>query len=117
MSKSRRGPLCHTRQICIFLGRMFFKCLSYSELGKLFLKKHSTVISAIKTIACEREYNKELNQKLVDYIDDIKLINNTPDTIPDIDVISDSITLITERMRIIAEAYCQLTNNQIIAIK
>ena len=72
-SKSRETDICKPRQIAMYLLKKYTK-LTSAKIGFIFLRDHSTLYFALKTVANLMETDKEYNQQ----IEEIKeLINAT----------------------------------------
>ena len=106
-SKERRNDFRLTRQICMYIGFTCFKNMTYEEIGKVFKKDHATAIHAIRTIGGEIENNRMLNDKVKAYIKEINRNTSEPPVIEDL-------TPTIDKMKIIAEAYCELTGKRMI---
>ena len=112
----RAEALRLTRQICMYLGYELYKKLTLAELGRPFHKDHSTVIHSVRTIGFERSMNRSLDMKLTAYLKDLSEIiaNDVPEVTPEAIEVINSLTPTIEKMRIIAEAYCDITGKKIV---
>ena len=111
-SKERRGDFRLPRQICMYIGFVCFKNLTYAEIGGVFQKDHSTAVHAVRTIGGEMENNRNLNNKINAYIKEIK--KRIDKDLPNISDITEPVVMTINKMKIIAEAYCELTGKRMI---
>jgi len=115
-ANKRDAALTHTRQVCFYLGYEIFKELTLSKLGKIFKKDHATVLHSVRTIGFDRKNSRALDTKLTAYMGDIKAItqNDVPQTREAVDYILESMIPTIEKMRVIAEAYCNITGRRLV---
>ena len=115
-TQKRAEELRLTRQICMYLGYELFKELTLAKLGRPFRKDHSTVLHAVRTIRFERRNSRSLDMKLTAYLKDIGeiIVNDVPEVTPAAVEVINSLTPTIEKMRVIAEAYCEITGKKIV---
>ena len=116
-STGKRGEAIRlARQICMYLGYEFFKNLTLAKLGRVFHKDHATVLHSVRTIGDERTHNRSLDMKINTYIKDLCEIigGDELEVPPEATAVLESITPTIEKMRIIAEAYCEITGKRIV---
>lgn len=121
ISKRRDDDLKTARQIAMYLGNVFYPEITWSDLARVFSKDHATAIHSVKVINNRMDVDKRFVEKIVNYKKHIKGIADSVRDSKDAELLTDSVGLIhttllelTSRMRIIALAYCQLTNNKIV---
>lgn len=115
-NRSRKEPVRFTRQLCMYIGSVCYPNITYQNLGRIFGKDHATAMHAIKTISFEQNVNRTLAHKISGYIDEItKLIYGDIKEVPaNVSLMFDNVMTAIEKMRIIAEAYCEITGKKII---
>ena len=116
VNRSRKEPVRFTRQLCMYIGSVCYPKISYKSLGRVFGKDHATAMHAIKTISFERDLNRTLAHKIGVYIDEItKLIYGDIKEVPaEVSLMFDDVMTAIEKMRIIAEAYCEITGKRLV---
>jgi len=112
-TKSREQLYKTTRHICMYIGHRVLH-LSTPRLAGIFGQNHPSALHAIKTITNDYNNYGHFAKKIDQYICDIRTIieheNNDYTAAQVIDITATTI----EKMRIIAEAYCEITGKRIV---
>jgi hypothetical protein len=115
-NRKRDREYRQARQICFYFAYMFFKNMSYREAGEIFGKDHATAIHAVSVITKDMKTNVDLRRKIKSYQEKIEgaIYSDWPSNNTDADAILDNIHKAMTQMRIIAEAYCEITGKRIV---
>ena len=115
-SKVRKENLRFTRQLCMYLGSTCFPKLSYKKLGDVFMKDHATAMHSIQTISFEQYNNRTLAHKISAYVQEITqlIYGDIQKVPPEYNEMVANIMPTIQKMRIIAEAYCEITGKRIV---
>ena len=116
VTKSRKEDVRFTRQLCMYLGSVCYPNMSYQKLGQVFNKDHATAMHAVQLISFEHSHNKTLGYKIDVYVGEItrRIYGDIKEIPEEVGVMFDKLMTTTEKMRIIAEAYCKITGKKII---
>jgi len=119
-SRYRGRDFVLTKQICLVLGKAVYPELTYTELSLLFDMDHSSVNHAEKTINDLTYHDKKLKDELrfierylreQRYKADLRRIEK----IKSDEKFVRRLERIVSEMRLVAEAYCLMTNHKIIS--
>jgi hypothetical protein len=121
-SKKRDAELIAARQMSIYFGNLFYPRMTWSELGKIFCKDHATAMHSVKAINNAIDTNKQMRDKVKRYSDKIHLsIAGSVETVEveqlteHVGFINKNLDTLLSKMKIIAHAYCNLTDQKIIS--
>ncbi len=116
--ESRKQELTSIRQICFYFGHVFYKSMSYREMGRVFKKDHATVIHSVSVVKHDMEENEMFKRKINAYHERLRtaIYNDWPNEDDDADKMLEDTNSIITNMRIIAEAYCKMTGKKMIYI-
>ena len=115
-TSNRRQELTSARQICFYFGYVFFKSMSYREIGSIFKKDHATAIHSVSVVQEDMKVDGIFKRKIDEYHKRLNatIYNGWPKDRDEADKILDKANEAIERMRIIAEAYCELMDKKMV---
>jgi len=115
-ASNRKRELRTARQICFYFGYVFFKSMSYREIADIFKQDHSTAMHAVSVVQRDMKVEGTFKRKIEEYHKRLSatIYNGWPKDRDKADEILDKANEAIERMRIIAEAYCELTGKRMI---
>ena len=119
LSKSREKDIRRARQICIYLGDLFFKQVSSGRLAAIFGQDHATALHSIKVIQNDCKTDKNLTLRISTYMSHIKEEIGLQEAdrinlnIQYQYVMSEAADIIN-RMGVIAQAYCDITGKKMV---
>jgi hypothetical protein len=119
---SRKKEIRTARQICMYLGSVFFPSMSLANLGNPFGQDHATVIHAKKTIVNDTTTRPDFNMKVKAYLHYLRRVivsddaNEISRQLKEREVF-DKFMDVLDKMELVARVYCELTNKQIINVK
>ena len=112
---SRKQELAQTRQICFYFGYVFFKSMSYREMAETFKKDHSTVTHSISVVQRDMKVDGVFKRKMEAYHERIAAALRRAGLATDqADKMLEDTNKVITNMRVIAEAYCQLTGRKMV---
>jgi hypothetical protein len=122
LGASRRRTVVLARQISMYLGNKFYPLITWADLAKPFNKDHATAMTSVKAINNLIETNKQFREKITKYSNTIHLSIAGNAEIVEVEELTEHVGFINTnlgslvlKMRIIALAYCELTNQKIIS--
>jgi hypothetical protein len=119
---SRKTTIRTARQICMYLGSIFFPSMSLGMLGEPFGKDHATVLHSKQTIVNDITTRPDFNVKVKTYIHYLRKVKASDDVneiskqLKDREIF-DRVMDVIDKMELVARVYCELTNKQLIAVK
>ncbi len=115
-SKSREGTIKTARQICMYLGTVYFNGITLTLLAEPFGKKHTTAIHSIKTINNLRETESKFDEKIKNYIFNLDQLFHESIIMARITKERELANMLLDKiedMKLIAKVYCVLANKKI----
>jgi hypothetical protein len=120
-SKKRDRELVFARQLSIYIGNTFFPDETWATLGAIFHRDHATAMHAVKNIKDLMFSDAEIRRKVFTYSEYFKDLKKNKDEaeMKNILAVKDAQTLnailnVIDKMELVAQIYCQITNNKII---
>ncbi len=115
--KSRKDELKTARQICIYLGSVYFNGITLRKLAEPFGQRHANAIHSIKTISNRRDTEKPFNAWIETYIKDIDQLFTREIILMRVTKereLADLLIQKIEEMELIAKVYCLLKDKTIV---
>jgi hypothetical protein len=117
LDRSRTAEIKTARQICVYLGSIFYNGMTLNQLGEPFGQKHCNVIHSIKVINNLRETEKVFDTRIANYIEAVsKWIDGnivTTRVKKEKELASMLLAKIAE-MELIAKVYCVLSDKKMV---
>lgn len=117
VDKSRTAEIKTARQICYYMGSIFYNGMTLNQLAEPFGQNHATVIHSIKTINNLRETEKTFDTRITNYIEAVsRWIDGNVITarVQKEKELAAMLLAKIEEMELIAKVYCVLTDKKMI---